>query len=786
MFNEEDVKRTFEILGYDKLEFRPLDLRNFKAYPTEIDVTQPETIDFIRSFNGKKNLYVGINKRNFIPASIQHIECVKTIVIDIDAVREKGFEKEACSDSELEKAKETAVTVFEWLKKEFDDCLPSLAMSGNGYQIWIPIKQLRCGDKSSEMLDEKIKLFHSIIIQKFSNKEAKIDNIGDLPRIIKVIGSLSIKGEATQERPHRLSEWIIYNGRKKESSKLIQDILKINPEKVKASKEVIKSTVDVDDIFKHRQYDYKLDNLLNGEITGYPSNSEGEMALACKLVFYRANSTQVRQIMDNSFLQKWKDKTEHYKELTIKKAFEMTSGRWIEPAKEINDDLANKMDVNVSDPQFKITWGNWFDMFVWNSPELAEGYLLSSVSMLIKKNDTLQLTKKIDPRVHLMVIQPPGSGKSKSVQIVQSILEILNNETNTNYKLTIRTKLTSDASIVGTWRALTSDEKKKLKEGEFVEGFSNGMVWVKGDLQVSDMLFLGEASSILCDDVKNRDLREIQNSLLEAMNDGGLISKKKAESSEMTYNCQSNILLFSRPTNEMLKNPEILVASGMMRRCVPIFKDKSRSERLEDISKFHELLLNGNTSVNYQFTFNQIEKYIRAIHHFTSTNKIKEIEKEAVEFSESFVKNLFNESKNKFFEDYVCGSILNYVWVLGSCFCAIRCSTEDDKEPKIKLIDIMRGCKFVNMYMDGALRFLETQDGKVDMFKQNKKIALLRSVIKDKGEWPHEELITEMCKKSKFSRRTIYDFINKDAGVKQYLEKTKDPNDKRNIIYKVK
>lgn len=787
MFNEEDVKCTFEILGYDKLEFRPLDLRNFKAYPTEIDINNPETIEFIRSFNGKKNLYVGINKRNFIPASIQHIESVKTIVIDIDATRQAGFEKEACTDEELKPALETATTIYDWLIKRYDDCLPSIAMSGNGYQVWIPIPEIKCGSKSTDMLDSKIKAFHSLIIGEFSSKSAKIDNIGDLPRIIKVIGSLSIKGEGTIERPHRLSYWVKYNGRKSESKKLLKKLLEIDPQKVKAPKEIIKATaVDVEDILRHRQYDYKLDKLLNGDMTGYPSNSEGEMALACKLVFYRASEIQIKQIMDNSFLQKWKDKTEHYKNLTISKAFDMTTGRWIEPAKEINDDLAEKMDVNVSDPQFKITWCNWFDTFVWNSPELAEGYLLCTTSMLLKKNNTLQLNKVIDPRVHLMVIQPPGSGKSKSVQIVQSVLEILNNEVNTNYKLTIRTKLTSDASIVGTWRGLSADEKKKVKDGEFVDGLEGGMVWVPGDLQVSDMLFLGEASNILCDDVKNRDLREIQNSLLEAMNEGGLISKKKAESVEKTYNCNSNILLFSRPTSEMVKNPEILIASGMMRRCVPIFKDKSREERMEDINKFHELLENGNCNINYTFTFKQIEKYIRVIHQFCATEKIKEIDLDAIKFSEKFVKNLFSESKNKFFEDYVCGSILNYVWVLGSCFCVIRCSTEDDKEIRIKLIDIMRACKFVNLYIDGTLKFLETQDKKIDLFNQNKKLSLLRSVIKEKNEWLQDELIKEMCSKSKYSRRTIYEFLNKEAGVLQLLEKTKDPQDKRNTIYKVK
>jgi hypothetical protein len=787
MFNEEDVKRTFEILGYEKLEFRPLDLRNSKAYPTEINTTDPEIIDFIKSHNGKMNLYVGINKRNFIPASIQHIETVKTIVLDIDATRSAGNEKQACTDEELNYAKETATLIFEWLKKEYDDCLPSLAMSGNGYQVWIPISPINCGDKSTEMLDEKIKAFHSIIIQKYSSKQAKIDNIGDLPRIIKVIGSLSIKGEATTERPHRLSKWEIYNGRQKQSKKLLMDILRINPEKVKASKVETKVSVEDEEILKHRKYDYKLDKLLNGDITGYPSNSEGELALACKLVFYRASESQVRQIMDNAFLQNWNNKSEHYKEKTIKKAFELTSGRWIEPAKEINDDLAEKMDVNVSDPQIKITWASWFDMFVWNSPELAEAYLLSTVSMMLKKNDTVMFNNKsIDPRVHMMVIQPPGSGKSKSVKIVQEVLNILNSEANCNYNLTIRTKLTSDASIVGTWRGLNADEKRKLKDGEFVDGLDNGQVWVPGDLQVADMLFLGEASNILCDDVKNRDLREIQNSLLEAMNDGGLISKKKAESSEKTYYCHSNILLFSRPTSEMIKNPEVLIASGMMRRCIPIFKDKSRSERLEDISKFHEILTNGNGSVNYTFTFRQIEKYIRAIHHFTSTKKIIEIESDAIKFSETFIKNLFHESKNKFFEDYVCGSILNYVWVLGSCFCAIRCSTEEDTDPKIKLVDIMRSCKFINLYVDGTLRFLETQDKKIDLFNQGKKITLLRSIIKEKSEWPLEELITEMCSKSKYSRRTIQEFLNKDAGITQFLEKCKDPNDKRSKIYKVK
>ncbi|HUT17456.1 MAG TPA: hypothetical protein VMW84_04075, partial [Acidobacteriota bacterium] len=78
---------------------------------------------------------------------------------------------------------------------------PYIDDSGNGYRL---AYKLNIPISNHGEIDAKLKAFFAEIKREFSY----LDNISDLPRIIKVAGSMNLKGEDTPERPHRISKLI--------------------------------------------------------------------------------------------------------------------------------------------------------------------------------------------------------------------------------------------------------------------------------------------------------------------------------------------------------------------------------------------------------------------------------------------------------------------------------------------------------------------------------------------------------------------------------------------------
>lgn len=117
------------------------------------------------------------------------------LFIDLDPIRAKGT---SSSNEQLEKAKEMAVKVSGFLKREgFED--PVIGMSGNG--IHLLYKVALAVDKS-----ETVKQFLEALDLMFSDNIIKVDTVTHNPsRICKMYGTLAQKGAGTDERPHRMS-----------------------------------------------------------------------------------------------------------------------------------------------------------------------------------------------------------------------------------------------------------------------------------------------------------------------------------------------------------------------------------------------------------------------------------------------------------------------------------------------------------------------------------------------------------------------------------------------------
>lgn len=170
-------------------------------------------VDACSRWSGKANVYVGRNPRpkrlterqpqaynNLVSgvrgASASDIDLVTALSLDIDPVRANGLPS---TDAEHERA----LAMAERVAADYPGAI--LVDSGNGAQVVFPTDPVSVNGESKR-LQAQVRAWESEIREVVESDPAlKLDSIYDLPRIIKVPGTLAIKGTSTQERPHRLA-----------------------------------------------------------------------------------------------------------------------------------------------------------------------------------------------------------------------------------------------------------------------------------------------------------------------------------------------------------------------------------------------------------------------------------------------------------------------------------------------------------------------------------------------------------------------------------------------------
>jgi hypothetical protein len=278
----------------------------------------------VEHYNGTNQIYVGINERRVSGTKNKDVIYVSNIVIDVDAVRAKGFEKEMATYEEIEKAKVVANQIIVYLEtKGFKK--PVKCFSGNGYSLWLFIPRIAISDNNRDLVNEKMQLFQKEIIDKFSDGvNANVDQVGDLARVIRVPGTFNVKGTNSADRPHRWTKCFDEHFVRKDDEVLRKYILGLQSkkpvEKVVTTKERKLSPEQFDRRRELALHDKKLQALMRGEHGGYKSRSEAEMALVCKLVGLGYLKDEIFAIMWKSNLGKWRERPSNYHELTYKKA----------------------------------------------------------------------------------------------------------------------------------------------------------------------------------------------------------------------------------------------------------------------------------------------------------------------------------------------------------------------------------------------------------------------------------------------------------------------------------
>ena len=184
MFLEQQARWQYRTLGHKGhwTQCHAQDVNKSKLISRELLYGEEEVIKWAKAYNGKANLFIGRNPRN----AAGNVSEVLSTTIDLDPIRDKGT---AATDELHRLALEAGAGL-----KSMSGLLCS---SGNGALVIFPF------DKAvvpSDTFERQLQLFE-IQVRELIDKDTKyggkvnVDSTYDFPRLVKLLGSISTKGD---------------------------------------------------------------------------------------------------------------------------------------------------------------------------------------------------------------------------------------------------------------------------------------------------------------------------------------------------------------------------------------------------------------------------------------------------------------------------------------------------------------------------------------------------------------------------------------------------------------
>lgn len=296
----EDIKNYYKLLRHsEQTELRAIiPDKEIKTFHFD---SEEELLKICKELDGEYNLYLGINERSIDGTNKQNIKSVGVIPIDIDT-REKP-----ATDQDLMEANTVAARiVLDGKMQGFKE--PGIVFSGNGFQLLFSIPKIEITNANRNEVENKIKEFERRIIEKYSTDRIKIDNVGDLPRIMRIPGTFNLKSKTTSK---------FINEKFEEDTLLKEYILNL---------EITEGNIAgglTEELKEKIKGDSKIEELFNGNIKGFKSRSEAEISLVCRLVQIGLNKEQIFKIMSSCKINKWQTANIQYRETTYRKSIEI-------------------------------------------------------------------------------------------------------------------------------------------------------------------------------------------------------------------------------------------------------------------------------------------------------------------------------------------------------------------------------------------------------------------------------------------------------------------------------
>jgi len=172
--------------------------------------------------------------------------------------------------------------------------------------------------------------------------------------------------------------------------------------------------------------------------------------------------------------------------------------------------------------------------------------------------------RKIDIRVHLLLIKPQGTGKGAGYGIIKDIAEAL------QLNFSSLTEST-DAGLVGTTQ---------------YDPTSKETVVVNGLLYDSDIVGMEEASVLfdISTDFSKKNMTYMQIAM-NPLADGSCHIQKQLGNHTISFDPHASFLLMTYPPDKLVDK---LVKTGFIDRVIPVFENVTLEDRLEVIKKISE------------------------------------------------------------------------------------------------------------------------------------------------------------------------------------------------------
>jgi hypothetical protein len=300
--NEEEIIKFWKFLGHEKqTELRAI-IPQVETHNYHFS-TQEQLIQLCKRYNGTHNIYLGVNERCENGTTAEDVIKVKIIPLDIDCV------KKPATDEDIMEANMITMQILEDAEKQgFKK--PFVSFSGNGYQLYFKIPAIDITKDNLQEISDKIKEFERRMIEKYSNDKVKLDNVGDLPRIMRVAGTFNIKSKT-----HSI---MIYCPPDGEDDALLREYIL----DLKLTSDIIVGGLS-EEIKEKIKNDENVQKLMAGELLDKKSRSEAELSLVCRLVQLGLDKEQIFRTMASCKLGKWQEANVGYRELTYRKAIEL-------------------------------------------------------------------------------------------------------------------------------------------------------------------------------------------------------------------------------------------------------------------------------------------------------------------------------------------------------------------------------------------------------------------------------------------------------------------------------
>jgi len=327
-----DIARFWDVLGHEGLgltEVRAINPNSKEVYGIGFFDDKEAYIQACINLNEKANLYAGKNPRPFrfkkfyraynkifsrqkTGGRSKDIEYITAINLDIDPIRPTG---QASTEQEHNLAMQTAIK----LSYDYENSIPY--STGNGAALLFPVKPYKITGDYRE-LELKNKSWEEQIRKQIDDVPAlELDSMYDLARIIKIPGTLSIKGDNSEKRPYRIARFLDREG----YSPVLDEILALEVPYFKSGDSISLSEIPQDipeKFFEVMQRIPKIKATWNKKRYDLKDQSRSgyDLALADLLVINEFSDSDIAAILRKSPSGKGSDASEKYLELTISKA----------------------------------------------------------------------------------------------------------------------------------------------------------------------------------------------------------------------------------------------------------------------------------------------------------------------------------------------------------------------------------------------------------------------------------------------------------------------------------